>query len=776
MEKNIENYDFRNYLERIFRSWYIFFASFIICLSIAFLYLRYATPQYHINAKILIEDEKKGNGSWASAATMDIGKLMGGGSSVDNEIEVIKTRYLMDRLVKRMQLNFIWFRLGDIRDVEIDEAPVQIEIKDLQDSLKKTEFKVEIKDKNSFSLTYEDPEDKEKHNLNLSFNKAFTLPNLGSFVFKNEHGLAGKKYKLLIRSIDSQVSGYRALLTAEVTNKLASTIDIQFNYPLTKKGEQILNEYITEYIEQNRRDKSRIADSTIAFIDERILLVNSDLNRIEDEIQSYMQEKGLANIAEQSKLLFESSSGYIKQLADVQGKIEVINAIEKLLQQENNKRLVAGTVLTDDLSFSALMSSYNNLNLEKERLLLSFTSDNPYVANVNERIESVKRNILTYLHNSRSNLEVSRKEIEKNVGHLQGNIKQVPSQQRAFLALSRQQQLKQELYLFLLQKKEETAVANTSNIAGIRIIDPPKAINAPFSPNKMVVFFAAIFLAFLMPMGKIYLEDILNNKVTNRTDIERQTKVPIVAEFSHNTTGIDLINFESSRSILAEQFRSLRTNLRFMMPKSTDKVILVTSGMPGDGKSFTSLNLANVYAVSGKKVLLLEFDLRKPKLSKIYTDVSQIGISNYIVDQSLSLEDIIKVVGDTGNLYFGPCGPIPPNPAELILSERIDQLMREARERFDYIIIDAPPIGVVTDGQLLSVYCDVVLYVIRANYTLLKLTRLPEEIRRDDKMKNMAIVLNDVNENAGGYYGYNYGYYHADERRQPWWKFNKTVK
>jgi len=774
MENRTENiFDFRSYLERMIKDRYIFFASFIVCFGIAFVYLRYATPRYDIKAKLLIEDEKKGSGSLSAVAAMDFGKLLGGGSSVDNEIEVIKTRYLMDRLVKRMQLNFIWFRPGDIRDVELDDAPIQVQVKHLQDTLLQTEFNVEIKDKNSFLLSYEDPNTDKKYNLNLSFNKFFSLPNIGTFLFKNEHGFSEKKSKLIIRSVDAQVSTLRGLLTAEITNKLASTIDIQFDYPLTKKGERILNGYIGEYIEQNQRDKSKIADSTIAFIDERILLVNSELNDIEGNIQAFMQEKGLANITEQSKILFQSSSDYIKQLAEVEGKIEVINSLEELLNQENNKRLVAGTVLTEDRYFSTLMSSYNNLNLEKERLLLSFTPDNPYVANVNKRIESVKQDILTYFRNTRGNLEVSRKEIERNATRLQGNIKQVPAQERAFLTLSRQQQLKQELYLFLLQKREETALANTSNIAGIRIIDPPKAANIPFSPKKIVVFFAAMLFTIIIPIGKIYLENILNNKVVNRADIEKRTNVPIVAEFSHNTTGNDLIEFQSSRSVLAEQFRSLRTNLRFMMPQPTDKVILVTSGMPSEGKSFTSLNLANVYAVSGKKVLLLEFDLRKPKLSKTYTNVKKVGISNYIVDSSLSLDDILTAVGDTKNLYFGACGPIPPNPAELILSERIDQMMREAKERFDYIVIDAPPIGAVTDGQLLSVYCDVVLYVVRVNYTPHALMELPENVRRDGKMKNMAIVLNDVREGAGGYYGYNYGYYHTDERKQAWWKFGK---
>lgn len=767
-------FDFRAYLEKLIRNWPLFVASFIICVGVAVLYLRYSTPQYHINAKLLIEEEKKGSGGISSLAAMDFGKLVGGGSSVDNEVEVITTRYLMDRLVRRMKLNFIWLTPGDIRDVELDEDPIQIEINALQDTIKRTEFKFEIQNEKIFKLSYANPANGENETKTLNFNRIVSLPKFGDFIFKNASGLTSGAYKLIISSIDSRVGSLKAVLTADVTNKLASTIDIQFDYPLTNKGEKILNGYINEYIEQNRRDKSRIADSTVAFIDERILLVNSELNNIEGNIQNFMQDKGLANIAEQSKLLFQSSSDYIKQLADVQGKIEVINGVEELLNQENNSRLVAGTVLTDDPSFSSLMTSYNSLNLERERLLLSYTVDNPYVTNVDQRIESVKQNILEYLRNTRSNLEVSRKEVEKNAGRLQGNIRQVPAQQRTFLDLSRQQQLKQELYLFLLQKREETAVANTSNIAGIRIIDPPKAVNAPFSPKKIVVLFASVLFALVIPIGKIYLEDILNNRVVNRADVEKRTRVPVIAEFSHNTTEVDLVEFKSSRSALAEQFRALRTNLQFMIPRPSDKAILITSGMPGEGKSFTSLNLANIYAVSGKKVLLLEFDLRKPKLSKTYTGLSKVGISNYIVDQSLTLEDMINPVGDTGNLYFGACGPIPPNPAELIMSERVGQMMQEARERFDYIIIDAPPIGAVTDGQLLNAYCDISLYVVRANYTPHELLGLPEDVRKEGKMKNMAIVLNDVSVSAGGYYGYNYGYYHAEDKKKPWWKFGRN--
>jgi len=775
--QHLDKFDIREYLLKLIKAWPIGVLSIVICVGLAIAYLLYATPQFHITSKILIQDDNK-TGGQAGAAMMDLTSILGGKSSVDNEVEVLNTRYLMDRLVRDKQLNITWFEKEGIKKRELNVDPYQVRVYSLSDTIVGTYFTFTLLDVESFKLEYEDPITEEEKELSLKFNKPFDLPGFGRFSIDgigkpDSKANISNGLGLIITSIDSRVEALRAALTINTTNKLASTIDVQFDYPVPSKGERILNGYIDEYIQQDIRDKSRIADSTIKFIDERILLVNQELNGIEGNIQTFMQGRGLANISEQAKLLLESNTDYIKQLSEIENKIQVMNAVEELLNEPGNKRLVAGSVLADDQTFNSLLSSYNNLNLERERLLLSYTPDNPFVTNMDQRITSVKENILTYIRSTRSNLEVSKRELERNTGKIRGNIRDVPAQERQFLDLSRQQQLKQELYLYLLQKREETAVANTSNIAGIRVIDPPKAEYKPFSPKKPIIALGAFLFALIIPVCYVYGLDLLNTKVQNRKDVEKRTQLPIIGEFTHNPTEADLIEFKSSRSALAEQFRALRTNLQFMLPRPTDKVILVTSGMPGEGKSFTSLNLANVYAYSGKKVLLLEFDLRKPKLSKTYTGLSNVGISNYIVDQSLSLNDMINPVGDTGNLYFGACGPIPPNPAELIMSERVAQMMQEARERFDVIIIDAPPLGAVTDGQLLSTYADVTLHLVRANYTPHELVGLPEDMRREEKIKNMAIILNDVSENAGGYYGYNYGYYHAEEAKKRWWRFGR---
>lgn len=774
MDDNIfDKIDVKDYIYKLLRVWPVGLCSLVFCLLVAFLYLWYATPQYNIHAKILIQNDNatgnKGN------TLLDLNSVLGSSSSVDNEVEVLNTRHLVEQLVRKKRLNVVWFEKEGLKKKELEESPYKIHVYSVNDSAAATFFNFFVKSKNTFELTYEDNNLGESVTLKLKFNQLFDIPNFGRFAIEGVGNVnENSKEKLLyICSIDSRVNEIKNSLTIATVNKSASTINIDFGYANQKRGEELLRDYINEYIQQDIRDKSRIADSTIKFIDARILLVNDELDGIEGNIQAFMQGRGLANISEQAKMLLESNKDYIKQISDIENKIQVMNAIESLLKDSKNQRVVSGSVLSDDRNFVSLLDSYNSLNLERERLLLAYTPDNPFVTNIDIRIASVKQNILEYIRTSRENLEVSKKEIERNTGRLRGNIKEVPAQERQFLDLSRQQQLKQELYLYLLQKREETAVANTSNIAGIRVIDPPKAEAVPFSPKRSFILAAAFLFALIIPVGFVYVQDILNTKVQGRRDIEKRTQVPIIGEFTHNTSGTDLIEFKSSRSALAEQFRALRTNLQFLMPNQGDKVILVTSGMPGEGKSFTSLNLANIFAVSNKKVLLLEFDLRKPKLSKTYTGMNRVGISNYIVDRSLTLDSITNPVGDTGNLFFSACGPIPPNPAELIMNDRVAQIMQEARERFDVIIIDAPPLGAVTDGQLLSEYADVTLHMVRAGYTPHDLVGLPEDIRREGKIRNMAIILNDVGENGGGYYGYNYGYYHADEAKKKWWRFGK---
>lgn len=774
--KTEKPFDLKEYVLRLLRLWPLGLGSLILCLAGAVFYLRYATPQYHIRAKLLIEDEKKTGATGPGGDMLDLGGLLGVKSSVDNEAEVLKTRFLMDQLVRDMELFVTWYRKDPIKDVELDQAPYAFKVEQLADSLKSTLIDFEQVDDNRFSLKYEDPVEEVKVEITVPFGQTFALPNLGRFqVLRNGRSPVGEdadyKYALGISSIDGKIAGLRELLAVEVTNKLASTIDLTFDYPLPAKGERILNSFIEEYINQNIQDKNRIADSTIAFIDERILLVNSELDAIEGSIQGFMQGSGLANISEQSRLMLGTSSEYIKQLADIETRIQMLDAIEGQLGADSNARIIAGAVLADDGAFNELINRFNTLNLERERLLLSYTPDNPIVRNMDARIASVRRDVLAYIKSARSNLTVNKREVEKNTSALEGNIRQVPAQERAFLDLSRQQQIKQELYVFLLQKREETAVAKTSNVAGIRIIDPPKSDVRPFSPKKLMVLAAALFIALAIPVGWIYAEDLLDTTVKSRRDVEKRTQVPIVGEIAHNPEEQERVAFNASRSAIAEQFRGMRTNLQFLLgSKEGGKVVLVTSGQPGEGKTFVSLNISRVLALSGKKVLLLEFDLRKPKLSAVFNTYGRSGLTNYLVNpEGEAFHKMLIRGGDfEDNLWFLPSGPIPPNPAELILGGQLDVFFETVRREFDIIVVDAPPIGAVTDAQLLSTYSDVCLYLVRCGVTPYDLLTIPEELRTSQRIKNMGIVLNDISEHAPGYYGY--GYYHQEDMERSWWK------
>jgi tyrosine-protein kinase Etk/Wzc len=772
-------FSYQDYLMRLIRLWPLFLFSLIICVIAAYVYLHYyTTPKFHVGAKILIEDNQQ---SASPSAQLSLESMLGTNSGVDNQAEILKIRSLMEALVRDFDLNITWHKKEALRDVEVFEGPFSLEFNGTDTLRRSIVLGMRPVDSVKFNLMYKNADEEELVLQNIPFGDPFNVPGYGAFTINRDRGKTGpigdKEYKIKILPFDDAVSSLRSTITTNIANKMTTIIDLQLDCALKSKGEYILNKYIDQYIKQSIQNKSKIADSTIAFIDQRIILVNAELNGIEQKIQQFMQGNGLANISAQSQLMLESNKEYTTQIQDLEIRMEMMDAVDSMLNVPGGNSLISGAVLNNgqsDQAFNNLISTYNGLILEKDRLLMGYRPNNPIIVNVDQRITSIKANIFDYIKNTRRSLDVNKQEIAKNSGLLKGNIRDVPVQERAFLDLSRQQQLKQELYLFLLQKREETALANTSSIGGITILDKPKANKQPFSPKSSFVYLGSIIVALLIPTGKIFLKDSLNTKIQGRKDVEDRSTAPVIAELGHNYTGIELLEFESSRSILAEQFRGLRTNVQFLLAEEGSKVILLSSGMPGEGKSFTALNLASVFAHSDKKVLLMEFDLRKPKLSKTYQSEHK-GISNFIIDRSLNLEDIVTAVDKTGNVYFAACGPIPPNPSELILKTRTQEMFALAREQFDIVIIDAPPVGAVTDAQLLSNYADLFLFVTRANYTPYNMLALPDDLKRERKIKNYAIIINDVKVKGAGmsYYGYAYGHYAQEEENKPLWKFWK---
>lgn len=753
-----EGLDISKLLPKIIRKWPLILLSVIICLGLSYLYLQYTTPMFRISARVLVNDEKKGGNALGAAADAlgDLGGLLGTKSTVDNEAEILQTRYLMEQVVADMHLNITYFKKENIKDIELYKSPFIVQFVAAEDTITATAFDLELLKNNKLSLK------SGVLDTVVDFSGKITFPKVGTFMITKTPGELfneGERYKFSITSVDEKVAGLMNDLNVSVGNKLITVIDLSINHPIPKKGEDILTKLINLYVQGNIDDKNEVADSTIKFIRNRLSLISSELGDLEGNIQGFKQKNNLADMTEQSKLLVQNTSVFMNELSKVETQLSILSNLQDYLKDESGNRVLPSSILPGDMVFTGLMDKYNALLLDRDRRLLGVTETNPVITNLDKQIKNMRTDMLANLISTKNGLMISKAQLEGQMKSAEGKVQQVPATERNYLNLARQQQIKQELYIYLMQKSEETAISKTSNIANSRTIDPPKSEFKPFSPKKSVVALIGLFIGLAIPIGIIYLLEVLNDKINTKEDILETTEVPILGEISHSDDSANLAVSDNSRSAISEQFRALRTNLSFYHNENEKtKVILLTSSMSGEGKSFVAINLGNVLAITGKRVLLMELDLRKPGMSGKLNTPNGVGFTNYIVDKNLSAKDIVKPLSIHEDLFIVSSGPIPPNPAETLLNSRVKDLMEELRAQFDYIIIDAPPIGIITDAQLLEPYADVCLYLVRHKFTRKNQLHIVDDLFRSKKMKKVGIVINDIVLSDSYAYGYGYGY------------------
>lgn len=767
-----EGLDISKLLPKIIRKWPLILLSVIICLGLSYLYLQYTTPMFRISARVLVNDEKKGGNALGAAADAlgDLGGLLGTKSTVDNEAEILQTRYLMEQVVADMHLNITYFKKENIKDIELYKSPFTVQFVAAEDTITATAFDLELLKNNKLSLT------SGVLDTVVDFSGKITFPKVGTFMITKTPGELfndGERYKFSITSVDEKVAGLMNDLNVSVGNKLITVIDLSINHPIPKKGEDILTKLINLYVQGNIDDKNEVADSTIKFIRNRLSLISSELGDLEGNIQGFKQKNNLADMTEQSKLLVQNTSAFMNELSKVETQLSILSNLQDYLKDESGNRVLPSSILPGDMVFTGLMDKYNALLLDRDKRLLGVTETNPVITNLDKQIKNMRTDMLANLISTKNGLMISKAQLEGQMKSAEGKVQQVPATERNYLNLARQQQIKQELYIYLMQKSEETAISKTSNIANSRTIDPPKSEFKPFSPKKSVVALIGLFIGLAIPIGIIYLLEVLNDKINTKEDILETTEVPILGEISHSDDSANLAVSDNSRSAISEQFRALRTNLSFYHnDNEKTKVILLTSSMSGEGKSFVAINLGNVLAIAGKRVLLMELDLRKPGMSGKLNTPNGVGFTNYIVDKSLSAKDIIKPLSIHEDLFIVSSGPIPPNPAETLLNPRTKELLDELRTQFDYIIIDAPPIGIITDAQLLEPHADVCLYLVRHKFTRKNQLHIVNDLFLTKKMKKVGIVINDIMLSDSYAYGYGYGYGNYGEEivKKGFWK------
>ncbi|WP_312482559.1 GumC family protein [Sphingobacterium multivorum] len=775
-EKKSDNKELLRFIGRILSNWYWFVLFGFIGLMVAFTYLRYTIPAYKIHAKLLVSDDKKGGGMLSSSALGDLSSLMGTKNSVDNEVEVLKTGDLIREMVLAEKAYINYYKVGRVHDVPVSETPYTIELTTLMDSIEdRISLKIQALKGNELELSNADTSLRVRMGVPFAISPKCHLkivPNVSFIGHKNN------EFGFILTPIRDVVDGFSKTLIVDVTNKNVSTIDLTLECSLPKRGEQLLNTLIDKYVELNLHDKNVVADSTLSFINARLSRITDELAGVEDRISGYKKRKQLTDISEQGKVLIASSASYTKTLAEVETQLAAVDAVAAYLADTKHPRVVPSAVIPQDIGFNALIQRYNELVLQRERLLLANTEDNPLVQNLSTQIAGVRQDMVTNVASTRKQLELARQSQQVLANNVSSQIHQVPTIERGYIDLTRLQQIKQAQYIFLQEKWEETAIGRTANVSNSKVIDSPKAEKYPFSPKRTVIYVLGLVLSLIIPLAMIYLRNVFNVRIQGIEDLEASNKLPILGMIAHSDETDQVVVTNTSRSAIAEQFRAMRTNLEFTL--NGGKRILFTSSMSGEGKSYVALNLAVTLALLDKKVLLMELDLRKPSItSKLGLQTAK-GFSHYIVRSDMRIDEIIVTSGAHENVDLIQAGAIPPNPAELLVHPRTEELMEELAKRYDYILMDAPPVGMVTDAQLLSRYADCCLYLIRQGYTYKEQLRVSHDLAATGKIKSIQLVVNDIKSKGNYYsnYGYRYSYgdYSKSKKGTFWRRFLMKIK
>jgi tyrosine-protein kinase Etk/Wzc len=747
------NYRVEKLLSIVSSYWPLFAICIIIALSGGFVYLRYATPIYATQAKVLVKDEKRGN-MQDGQILQELG-INSNTGNVENEIEIFNSRGLMKKAVIALGLNTRYFVPGTIKNSEIyKEAPFRLTTL-FPDSLLRSSYTYDLKISDA-GFTVSDNRNKWTgkwgDTIALMPGKVlFTNNSSTTSVFNNVH-----EYIIVFTPAEALATKYKSVLDIIASNKQSSIINLAIKDEIPARGEDVLNKLIEVYQQASIDDRNRVANGTMDFIDERLVLVSGELQGVEKDIEGFKQSNELTDLSNESRILLDNTSEFSMKLVQSEVQLSIVQSLEKYLKQ-NGKRVVPSTLLIEDVTLTRLIDKYNALQNQREGLLMTYTETGSIIANVNQQLDNLRSDILSNLASMKTTLGVSIAALKKRTGFLDEKIRQVPRKERIFLEYSRQQAIKQELYLFLLKKREETAISKSATISNLRVIEPAKNTGSPVSPNRTKVLLTAFVIGLIIPGVRVLLKELFNVRVTSKDDITNATAISIVAEIGRSTEKDIIVTKRESRTIVAEQFRALRTNLQFLFTEHKEKLIMITSSMSGEGKSFVALNLANTLSLSGKKVVLLELDLRKPKISQALNINNEPGFSDHVIGKA-SVDDIIRPSGISDNLFFVSSGSIPPNPSELIMHSRTESLLNELRERFDYIVMDTAPVGLVTDAKLLSRHSDCVLYVVRLDYTFKQQLTSVDDLYREGKMPKLSLVVNDVKMSKGSGYGYTYGY------------------
>lgn len=729
----------------------LFILSVVIAMVGAFLYLRYTTPVFQANGALIVKKDAGPPGAGSDPFQQMF--VMDNSINIQNEIELLKSQPVMQRVVEGLNLNVSYFAKGNIIETNnYKDCPLRLEVLNLVDSNSAFTLQVKVADDKSFYIN-------DQTHL-LSFGQAFQN-SFGSFrLSKVPYGTLIEEYKITWLPTPAIANSLlKDLLVAPKGATGILLISLQATHP--QLAADVINRLMHEYQIVTREDKNEANRRMIDFIDGRLKGVERELDSTTSVLLNFQRANNLMNPETQSESYFSRIEETDKEKNTLQVQEDVARIIDDYLRDaKNTYTLVPSTLGLADGTLAAMISAYNVAQLERKALIdANVPVTNERVEQMQDRIERLRINILESLRNLRNSNNAALSRLNQTASVVRAQINALPQKEQEMLEIKTQQQTKQTVFNLLMEKREQTAILLAGTISNMKVVEPAVINRSPVKPNPNMVRIIALVIGLALPAIIIFTLELLNDKVNSRFDIEKSTPTPIAGEIGHSLGKEPLVVKPNNRSIVAEQFRILRSNLQYFLTNVEKPVILITSSFSGEGKSYISTNLGAVMSLAQKKTIVLEFDIRKPKVLSHLGIAKKPGIINYLLGKT-KLEELPVQVPGYEHLYVLPCGPIPPNPAELLLDEKLDKLFAYLKEQFDFIIIDTAPVGMVSDAMALSKYANSTLYIVRQGYTHKKQIALVDEFNSTGKLPKISIILNDVKARTGyGYYAYGqYGY------------------
>ncbi|WP_448780592.1 GumC family protein [Bacteroides congonensis] len=777
-----EQINIQEILFRYLIHWPWFVVSVIVCVALAWGYLRLTTPIYNISATVLIKDEKKGGGMNMSSELekMGLNGFVSSSSNIENEIEVLSSRTLAREVVSSLGLFVTYMDKDEFPKRELYRtSPVLVSLTPQEaDKLPQT-MEVDMSMQPSGVMDVQIRVGEKEYRKRFEKLPAVLPTDEGTIAFfanndtlsfiRPENVTKERHITAYINRPFSVAKGYAGSLSITPTSKATSVVTVSLKNSNTQRGKDYIDKLLEMYNINANNDKNEVAQKTAEFIDERIGIISKELGSTERDLENFKRSAGITDLTSEAQIALTGNAEYEKKRVENQTQINLVTDLQRYLQGTEYEVLPSNVGL-QDAGVAGAIDRYNEMVSERSRLLRTSTESNPAIVNLNASIRAMRGNIQTTLDATLKGLEITRADLVREASRYSRRISDAPTQERQFVSIARQQEIKSGLYLMLLQKREENAIVLAAIANNAKIIDEAQADGAPISPKRSTIYLAALVFGIGIPVGIIYLIGLTKFKVEGRADIEKLTSLPVIGDvpLADEKNG-SIAVFENQNNLMSETFRNVRTNLQFMLENGKN-VILVTSTISGEGKSFISANLAISLSLLGKKVVIVGLDIRKPGLNKVFNiPKKEHGITQFLTNPTTNLMDLVQPSDINKNLYILPGGTVPPNPTELLARDGLEKAVEILKKDFDYVILDTAPIGMVTDTLLIGRVADLSVYVCRADYTRKAEFTLINELAENNKLPNLCIAINGLDlqkKKYGYYYGYGkYGKYYGYGKR-----------